>query len=141
MPYRVLLAVIQFKLDRLEKLSGSESWVIVSAWLSIVHCRGDLLHALTLLDEEEDINKVLKYFSYEHFYVIYCKVRSTQHERHTQAINLLSATMLFVKQMCSVWPNLRATGTNHRLCNQKHSCGQLQVSPATDCTQSARWHS
>lgn len=37
-------------------------------------CRGDLLHALTLLDEEEDINKVLKYFSYEHFYVIYCKV-------------------------------------------------------------------
>ena len=39
------------------------------------YCRGDLLHALTLLDEEEDINKVLKYFSYEHFYVIYCKVR------------------------------------------------------------------
>ncbi len=36
--------------------------------------RGDLLHALALLDEEEDINKVLKYFSYEHFYVIYCKV-------------------------------------------------------------------
>ncbi|MBA0632807.1 hypothetical protein Godav_001483 [Gossypium davidsonii] len=24
-------------------------------------------------DEEEDINKVLRYFSYEHFYVIYCK--------------------------------------------------------------------
>ena len=38
------------------------------------YCRGDLLHALTLLDEEDDINKVLKYFSYEHFYVIYCKV-------------------------------------------------------------------
>ncbi|DBA83424.1 hypothetical protein WJX79_010649 [Trebouxia sp. C0005] len=35
--------------------------------------RGDLLHALALLDDEEDINKVLKYFSYEHFYVIYCK--------------------------------------------------------------------
>eukprot|EP00884_Botryococcus_braunii_P021339 jgi/Botrbrau1/788/Bobra.0181s0041.2 len=35
--------------------------------------RGDLLQALTLLDEEEDVNKVLKYFSYEHFYVIYCK--------------------------------------------------------------------
>ncbi|XP_057417893.1 serine/threonine protein phosphatase 2A regulatory subunit B''beta-like [Lotus japonicus] len=28
-----------------------------------------MLHA----DEEEDINKVLRYFSYEHFYVIYCK--------------------------------------------------------------------
>ena len=48
--------------------------------LSLTACalyayRGDLLHALTLLDEEEDINKVLKYFSYEHFYVIYCKVK------------------------------------------------------------------
>ena len=37
-------------------------------------CRGDLLEALQQLDDEEDINKVLKYFSYEHFYVIYCKV-------------------------------------------------------------------
>ena len=36
-------------------------------------CRGDLLEALALLDEQEDVNKILKYFSYEHFYVIYCK--------------------------------------------------------------------
>ena len=36
--------------------------------------RGDLLAALRQLDEEEDVNKVLRYFSYEHFYVIYCKV-------------------------------------------------------------------
>ncbi|KAK9833451.1 hypothetical protein WJX81_006419 [Elliptochloris bilobata] len=35
--------------------------------------RGDLLAALRQLDEEEDVNKVLRYFSYEHFYVIYCK--------------------------------------------------------------------
>ena len=28
---------------------------------------------MLLVDVEEDINKVLKYFSYEHFYVIYCK--------------------------------------------------------------------
>lgn len=31
------------------------------------------------LDKEDDINKVLKYFSYEHFYVIYCKVRLKGH--------------------------------------------------------------
>ena len=37
-------------------------------------CSGDLLDALRHLDEEEDVNKVLRYFSYEHFYVIYCKV-------------------------------------------------------------------
>lgn len=35
--------------------------------------RGDLLDALHQLDEEDDINRVLRYFSYEHFYVIYCK--------------------------------------------------------------------
>ncbi|KAF5827169.1 hypothetical protein DUNSADRAFT_1196 [Dunaliella salina] len=35
--------------------------------------RGDLLEALEALDQEDDINKILKYFSYEHFYVIYCK--------------------------------------------------------------------
>ena len=37
--------------------------------------RGDLLSALLQLDKEDDVNKVLRYFSYEHFYVIYCKVR------------------------------------------------------------------
>ncbi|GFH29172.1 uncharacterized protein HaLaN_27792, partial [Haematococcus lacustris] len=35
--------------------------------------RSDLVEALEALDQEDDINKVLKYFSYEHFYVIYCK--------------------------------------------------------------------
>ncbi|XP_031109586.1 serine/threonine protein phosphatase 2A regulatory subunit B''beta-like [Ipomoea triloba] len=35
--------------------------------------RSDLISALQHADEEEDINKVLRYFSYEHFYVIYCK--------------------------------------------------------------------
>ncbi|KAJ3690114.1 hypothetical protein LUZ61_019278 [Rhynchospora tenuis] len=34
---------------------------------------GNLVSAMQQLDEEEDINKVLRYFSYEHFYVIYCK--------------------------------------------------------------------
>ncbi|KAJ4833012.1 hypothetical protein Tsubulata_001690 [Turnera subulata] len=35
--------------------------------------RGDLITAMHQIDEEEDINKVLRYFSYEHFYVVYCK--------------------------------------------------------------------
>ncbi|XP_019151127.1 PREDICTED: serine/threonine protein phosphatase 2A regulatory subunit B''beta-like isoform X2 [Ipomoea nil] len=35
--------------------------------------RSDLISAMLHADEEEDINKVLRYFSYEHFYVIYCK--------------------------------------------------------------------
>ncbi|KAL1294253.1 hypothetical protein HN51_054966 [Arachis hypogaea] len=35
--------------------------------------RGNIIDAMLHADEEEDINKVLRYFSYEHFYVIYCK--------------------------------------------------------------------
>jgi len=35
--------------------------------------RSDLLEMLLRVEEEEDINRMLKYFSYEHFYVIYCK--------------------------------------------------------------------
>ncbi|KMZ73509.1 Serine/threonine protein phosphatase 2A regulatory subunit B'subunit alpha [Zostera marina] len=35
--------------------------------------RSNLTAAMQHADEEEDINKVLRYFSYEHFYVIYCK--------------------------------------------------------------------
>ncbi|XP_050206815.1 serine/threonine protein phosphatase 2A regulatory subunit B''alpha isoform X2 [Mercurialis annua] len=35
--------------------------------------RGNLISAMQQVDEEEDINKVIRYFSYEHFYVIYCK--------------------------------------------------------------------
>ncbi|XP_049799692.1 uncharacterized protein LOC126234997 [Schistocerca nitens] len=35
--------------------------------------RSDLLRIIQLLEEEEDINQVTAYFSYEHFYVIYCK--------------------------------------------------------------------
>ena len=33
----------------------------------------DLEEVLAQVDAEEDINRVLRYFSYEHFYVIYCK--------------------------------------------------------------------
>jgi serine/threonine-protein phosphatase 2A regulatory subunit B'' len=35
--------------------------------------KSNLFNACMHVDEETDINKVLDYFSYEHFYVIYCK--------------------------------------------------------------------
>lgn len=35
--------------------------------------KSDFLRAIQLLEEEEDINQITEYFSYEHFYVIYCK--------------------------------------------------------------------
>ncbi|XP_025270780.1 uncharacterized protein LOC105251161 isoform X4 [Camponotus floridanus] len=35
--------------------------------------RSNLLAVIAILEQEEDINQVTAYFSYEHFYVIYCK--------------------------------------------------------------------
>jgi len=35
--------------------------------------KSNLVRVLKYVDEEQDINKVLDYFSYEHFYVLYCK--------------------------------------------------------------------
>ncbi|KOB71578.1 Serine/threonine-protein phosphatase 2A regulatory subunit B'' subunit alpha [Operophtera brumata] len=35
--------------------------------------RSNLLQVIQLLEDEEDINQVTQFFSYEHFYVIYCK--------------------------------------------------------------------
>ncbi|WAR28712.1 P2R3B-like protein [Mya arenaria] len=35
--------------------------------------KSNLLRVLQLLEEEDDINQINEYFSYEHFYVIYCK--------------------------------------------------------------------
>jgi len=43
--------------------------------------RSDLLESFSLVDEEEDINKVTKYFSYEHFYVLYCRFWELDHDR------------------------------------------------------------
>lgn len=38
-----------------------------------MHANVYILQVLQLLEEEEDINQIMAYFSYEHFYVIYCK--------------------------------------------------------------------
>jgi serine/threonine-protein phosphatase 2A regulatory subunit B'' len=35
--------------------------------------RSNFVQVLQQVDEEEDINKVRDYFSYEHFYVLYCR--------------------------------------------------------------------
>ncbi|CAN0557687.1 unnamed protein product, partial [Ectocarpus sp. 8 AP-2014] len=35
--------------------------------------RSNLVEVFNTVDEEEDINKVTEYFSYEHFYVVFCR--------------------------------------------------------------------
>ncbi|KAF1878648.1 hypothetical protein Lal_00047319 [Lupinus albus] len=53
--------------------------------------RGNIIDAMQHADEEEDINKVLRYFSYEHFYVIYCKFweLDTDHDFFIDKENLI----------------------------------------------------
>ena len=51
------------------EVNSSWSWRISAAELR----RSNFLETLALLETEEDINAVTDYFSYEHFYVIYCK--------------------------------------------------------------------
>ena len=36
-------------------------------------CIVPLFQTLTVLEQEDDINQITDFFSYEHFYVIYCK--------------------------------------------------------------------
>ncbi|XP_034938418.1 serine/threonine-protein phosphatase 2A regulatory subunit B'' subunit alpha-like [Chelonus insularis] len=49
----------------------NRSW---SGKISITELRrSNLLEVIGILEHEEDINQVTSYFSYEHFYVIYCK--------------------------------------------------------------------
>jgi len=52
-------------------------YVVNRSWsgrLSVAELRrSNFLSTLRLLDEEEDINAITDFFSYEHFYVIYCK--------------------------------------------------------------------
>jgi serine/threonine-protein phosphatase 2A regulatory subunit B'' len=43
--------------------------------------KSDLPSVFRQVDEEEDINKVTKYFSYEHFYVLYCRFWELDHDR------------------------------------------------------------
>lgn len=43
--------------------------------------KSDLLEAFHAVDEEDDINKITHYFSYEHFYVLYCRFWELDHDR------------------------------------------------------------
>ncbi|GMI88819.1 hypothetical protein like AT5G28850 [Hibiscus trionum] len=53
--------------------------------------RGNLIDAMLHTDEEDDTNKVLRYFSYEHFYVIHCKFweLDTDHDSLIDKENLI----------------------------------------------------
>lgn len=51
--------------------SVNRSW---SGRITIPELRkSNFLAVLRLLEQEEDINQITDFFSYEHFYVIYCK--------------------------------------------------------------------
>ena len=54
--------------------SPSESLLLNKSLANYKLCKNYFLaQVLDLLSEEQDINAVTDYFSYEHFYVVYCK--------------------------------------------------------------------
>ena len=52
-------------------------FVVNRSWSGLISLgelrRSNLLPTIRLLQEEDDINQITDFFSYEHFYVIYCK--------------------------------------------------------------------
>ncbi|XP_032879198.1 serine/threonine-protein phosphatase 2A regulatory subunit B'' subunit beta-like isoform X2 [Amblyraja radiata] len=52
-------------------------YTVNRSWTGRMTCteirKSNLLQNLALLEEEDDINQLTEFFSYEHFYVIYCK--------------------------------------------------------------------
>lgn len=45
-------------------------------------CKSNIIETFELVCKEPDINKVRNYFSYEHFYVLYCKFWELDGEDH-----------------------------------------------------------
>ena len=52
-------------------------FVVNRSWSGLITLselrKSNLLATIRILEEEEDINQITDFFSYEHFYVIYCK--------------------------------------------------------------------
>lgn len=85
--------------------------------------RGNLVDAMQHADEEEDINKVLRYFSYEHFYVIYCKFweLDTDHDFLIDKENLIrysnhALTYRIVDRIFSQVPRKFTSKTEGKMC-------------------------
>lgn len=80
---------------------------------------------MALLEEEVDINQLTEYFSYEHFYVIYCKFweLDTDHDlyidpkdlaRHNDHGMANQATWFSLKGACSEVP----CASIHNICSR-----------------------
>ena len=89
---RILFQGLEFLSNHAEFQEKYAVTVITRIFYSVNKChsgritsrqvrRSDLLEAFSLVDEEEDINKVTRYFSYEHFYVLYCRFWELDHDR------------------------------------------------------------
>lgn len=91
-PYSDMIQGLEFLSNHAEFQEKYAVTVITRIFYSVNRChsgritsrqirRSDLLDAFQLVDEEEDINKVTRYFSYEHFYVLYCRFWELDQDR------------------------------------------------------------
>ena len=85
--------------------------------------RSNLMNTMVLLDKEPDINKVLDFFSYEHFYVLYCKFweLDTNHDHVIDKEDLLryanySLTFRIVDRIFDEIPRKMVCQTPGKMC-------------------------
>ncbi|TKS86892.1 PP2A subunit B isoform PR72/PR130 [Collichthys lucidus] len=66
-----------YEMGKIAKVIQRIFYVVNRSWTGRITTielrRSNFLQTLALLEEEDDINQITDYFSYEHFYVIYCK--------------------------------------------------------------------
>lgn len=101
-------------------------------------CRGDLLGTLQMLDEEEDINKILNFFSYEHFYVIYCKARNqcTRISMRPRCAAARSALRMLAYETCESRPCTACDLIPHRVRCTTASPRQRDCLAVSPCARS-----
>ncbi|KAK0146351.1 Serine/threonine-protein phosphatase 2A regulatory subunit B'' subunit beta [Merluccius polli] len=62
---------------KLHEVTQRIFYTVNRSWTGRITCselrKSNFLQNVALLDQEEDVNQLTEFFSYEHFYVIYCK--------------------------------------------------------------------
>ena len=98
-------------------------FVVNRSWSGLITLselrKSNLLATIRILEEEEDINQITDFFSYEHFYVIYCKFweldkdhdlfidredlsRHNDHGKQARLSSKTGGTLLGIRDWCSL---------------------------------------
>jgi serine/threonine-protein phosphatase 2A regulatory subunit B'' len=105
-----------------------------------------LMDAFAFIDAEEDINRELKFFSYEHFYVLYCKFweLDADHDQLIDRHDLLnfanhSLTVRCVDRLFAEAPRKLSSGVEGKMCYEDFVWFLLSEEDKTTETANEYW--